>query len=60
LSLAACGGDNDPQLGAIDGKPLVIGHRGAAGYLPDHTLEGYRKAIEMGVDFIDLVATRTC
>ena len=39
--------------------PLVIGHRGAAGYLPDHTLEGYKKAIEMGADFIepDLVAT---
>lgn len=45
----------------LDGKPpLVVGHRGAAGYLPDHTMEGYRKAIEMGVDFIepDLVATR--
>jgi glycerophosphoryl diester phosphodiesterase len=41
-------------------KPLVIGHRGAAGYLPDHTLEGYRTAIAMGADFIepDLVATK--
>ncbi|HSD36161.1 MAG TPA: glycerophosphodiester phosphodiesterase [Rhodocyclaceae bacterium] len=41
-------------------KPLVIGHRGAPGYLPDHTLEGYAKAIEMGADFIepDLVATK--
>jgi glycerophosphoryl diester phosphodiesterase len=38
----------------------VIGHRGAAGYLPDHTLEGYRTAIAMGADFIepDLVSTR--
>ena len=42
------------------GAPLVIGHRGAAGYLPDHTLEGYKKAIALGADFIepDLVATR--
>jgi glycerophosphoryl diester phosphodiesterase len=42
------------------GKPLVIGHRGAAGYLPDHTLEGYRTAIAMGADFIepDLVSTK--
>jgi glycerophosphoryl diester phosphodiesterase len=41
-------------------KPLVIGHRGAHGYLPAHTLEGYALAIEMGADFIepDLVATR--
>jgi glycerophosphoryl diester phosphodiesterase len=40
--------------------PLVIGHRGAPGYLPDHTLEGYALAIELGADFIepDLVATR--
>ena len=28
--------------------PLVIGHRGAAGYRPDHTIEGYKLAIEMG------------
>jgi glycerophosphoryl diester phosphodiesterase len=49
------------QYPTLDGKPpLVIGHRGAAGYLPDHTMEGYRKAIEMGVDFIepDLVSTK--
>src|SRR3954451_1177842 len=41
-------------------EPLVIGHRGAAGYLPDHTLAGYRLAIEMGADYIepDLVVTR--
>jgi glycerophosphoryl diester phosphodiesterase len=43
-----------------DRRPLVIGHRGAAGYLPDHTLEGYALAIEQGADFIepDLVATK--
>lgn len=41
-------------------RPLVIGHRGAAGYLPDHTLEGYALAIELGADYIepDLVATK--
>jgi glycerophosphoryl diester phosphodiesterase len=41
-------------------KPLVIGHRGAHGYLPAHTLEGYALAIELGADFIepDLVVTR--
>ncbi|WP_147695102.1 glycerophosphodiester phosphodiesterase [Vogesella mureinivorans] len=45
----------------LDGKaPLVIAHRGASGYMPDHTLEGYAKAIELGADFIepDLVATK--
>jgi glycerophosphoryl diester phosphodiesterase len=40
--------------------PLVIGHRGAAGYLPDHTLAGYRLAIRLGADYVepDLVATK--
>ncbi|MCU7904938.1 MAG: glycerophosphodiester phosphodiesterase [Candidatus Thiodiazotropha sp. (ex Epidulcina cf. delphinae)] len=41
-------------------RPLVIGHRGACGYCPEHTLASYRLAIEMGADFIepDLVFTR--
>jgi glycerophosphoryl diester phosphodiesterase len=41
-------------------RPLVIGHRGYAGLLPDHTLPGYKLAIEMGADYIepDLVSTK--
>jgi glycerophosphoryl diester phosphodiesterase len=41
-------------------RPLVIGHRGAAGHLPEHTLEGYALAIALGADFIepDLVSTK--
>jgi glycerophosphoryl diester phosphodiesterase len=40
--------------------PVVIAHRGASGYRPEHTLEAYRLAIEQGADFIepDLVSTR--
>jgi glycerophosphoryl diester phosphodiesterase len=40
--------------------PIIIGHRGASGYLPEHTLEGYALAIELGADFIepDLVMTK--
>jgi glycerophosphoryl diester phosphodiesterase len=43
-----------------ENSPLVIGHRGAAGYLPDHTLQGYALAIKLGADYIepDLVATK--
>ncbi len=50
-----------PVFPTLNGKaPLVIAHRGASGYMPDHTLEGYAKAIELGADFIepDLVATK--
>lgn len=40
--------------------PLVIGHRGASGYFPEHTLPAYALAILQGADYIepDLVATR--
>ena len=40
-------------------EPLVIGHRGASAYRPEHTLAAYQLAIDMGADFIesDLVAT---
>ena len=43
-----------------DPVPLVVGHRGAAGYRPEHTLASYRLAIELGADYIepDLVSTR--
>jgi glycerophosphoryl diester phosphodiesterase len=40
--------------------PLVIGHRGASGYVPEHTLAAYFLAMQAGADFIepDLVMTR--
>ncbi len=39
---------------------LVIGHRGAAGYRPEHTLASYELAARMGADFMepDLVPTK--
>jgi glycerophosphoryl diester phosphodiesterase len=62
LAVAAPGALADHR-GAPDrdeDEPLVTGHRGAPGYLPDHTLEGYKRAIEFGADYIepDLVATK--
>jgi glycerophosphoryl diester phosphodiesterase len=56
VALFACA----PAASAHDDDPLVIGHRGAPGYLPDHTLEGYALAIKLGADYIepDLVATK--
>ena len=40
--------------------PIVIAHRGASGYRPEHTLAAYELAIEQGADFIepDIVSTR--
>ena len=62
--LAACAGTGSmtksPYPTLSGDKPMVIGHRGASGYLPEHTLASYKKAIEMGADFIepDLVVTK--
>jgi glycerophosphoryl diester phosphodiesterase len=44
----------------VQSLPLVIAHRGASGYRPEHTLESYRLAIRLGADYVepDLVATR--
>ena len=53
-------------LAAISGSALasqdklVIAHRGASGYLPEHTLEAYSAAYFMGADYIeqDVVMTK--
>jgi glycerophosphoryl diester phosphodiesterase len=34
-------------------KPLLIAHRGASGYAPEHTFEAYRIAMEQGADFVE-------
>jgi len=41
-------------------RPLALGHRGASGYRPEHTLASYQLAIDLGADFIepDLVSTK--
>lgn len=41
-------------------RPLLIAHRGASGYLPEHTQEAKALAYAMGADFLeqDVVASR--
>lgn len=64
--LVACTSDGmfshmNAKYPTLDGSlPLVLAHRGASGYLPEHTLAAYKKAIEMGADFVepDLVVTK--
>jgi glycerophosphoryl diester phosphodiesterase len=45
---------------APSNHPIIIGHRGASGHRPEHTLESYRLAVDMGADYIepDLVSTK--
>ena len=51
--------DAEPVVMATSAAPIVIAHRGASGYRPEHTLAAYELAIEQGADFIepDLVPT---
>jgi glycerophosphoryl diester phosphodiesterase len=41
-------------------RPTIYGHRGAAGYRPEHTLASYRVGARLGADYIepDLVSTK--
>jgi glycerophosphoryl diester phosphodiesterase len=41
-------------------RPFVIAHRGASGYVPEHTLPGYFIAIQQGTDYVepDLVISK--
>ena len=75
LALSACdtlAGPGPADSGAISAggswpyaslgraKPIVIGHRGASGHVPEHTLESYQRALNDGADCIepDLVMTK--
>lgn len=54
-ALAGCASMSEPST-----RPIVIAHRGASAYRPEHTLAAYALAIEQGADFIepDLVMTK--
>jgi len=49
-----------PEPGGTTGRTRIIAHRGASGYLPEHTAEAKALAYGLGVDFIeqDIVATK--
>ncbi|WP_084000412.1 glycerophosphodiester phosphodiesterase [Actinomadura kijaniata] len=49
-----------PEHGVGARGPLVVGHRGAPGYRPEHTLASYELAVRMNADYIepDLVPTK--
>jgi len=49
-----------PAARGMQLKPLIIGHRGASGHTPEHTLHAYRLAVAMGAEVFepDLVITK--
>ena len=61
MLLAGCGAEVVTAQPTLDGQPpIVIAHRGASGERPEHTLAGYKLAIDLGADYIepDLVLTK--
>jgi glycerophosphoryl diester phosphodiesterase len=42
-----------PAASKPDNKLLLVAHRGASGYAPEHTLAAYQLAIEQGADFVE-------
>lgn len=53
-------GSESPYNTLTGASPIVIAHRGASGYRPEHTLEAYALAIAQGANYIepDLVMTK--
>ena len=56
LLLSAC----DGRISQLKQDKIVIAHRGASGYLPEHTLASKAMAYAQGADFLeqDLVMTK--
>src|SRR3954463_16726921 len=58
--LAPAAGSAQTVTAAKARKLTIVGHRGASGYRPEHTLASYALAARMGADYIeaDLVSTK--
>jgi glycerophosphoryl diester phosphodiesterase len=60
VSAAPASADHSPAGPSTHDSFTIVGHRGAAGYRPEHTLASYELAARMGADYIepDLVTTK--
>ncbi len=41
------------SMPARDAFPQIIAHRGASGYIPEHSLQAYQLAIDLKTDYIE-------
>src|SRR5437870_251661 len=53
LLVAASGSLETTGQTSARSKPVLIAHRGASGYAPEHTFAAYKLAIEQGADFVE-------
>ncbi len=54
LVFAAPGLAQTPAVANSSGKPMVIGHRGGAGLMPENTLASFKRGCQLGIDAIEL------
>ena len=48
LAVAACSSEIDETT-----PPILVAHRGASAYAPEHTIASYELGIEQGADYIE-------
>jgi glycerophosphoryl diester phosphodiesterase len=60
LLTAQAGANKVLSLPSRAAYPQIISHRGASGYVPEHTLQAYQTAIDLKTDYIepDLCVTK--
>ena len=60
VAVARSGGSGHDERKGHRADPLVIAHRGASGYRPEHTLAAYELGARLGADYVepDLVRTK--
>src|SRR5918997_641699 len=54
LALAAPATGAAPKNSTTDAPVLNVGHRGASGYAPEHTIPAYDLALKQGADYIEI------
>jgi len=65
LAIAVCAAAVSVALATLQAQPaapkkILIAHRGASAYAPEHSAEAYKLAIAQGADFVeqDLAVTK--
>ena len=53
MLLASVAAHATPVSTLSGGRPVVVSHRGASGYLPEESVQAYQLAIRMGADYIE-------
>ncbi|RDU37746.1 glycerophosphodiester phosphodiesterase [Neobacillus piezotolerans] len=54
LALSGCGNTDKAPVSGLPGGFMIIGHRGASAYAPEHTIASYELAHLLGADYLEI------